>query len=201
MNRFNKILIFSTFTIIFIFVTSGCDILNQAQKMLNFANCQFKVQNVSNVNLVGINVQNIKTVNDLSILDAAKIMAAVAANSFPLTFNLNIQAKNPNTSAAGMNQMQWILFIDNIQMVSGNLNQQINIPANQGIATIPLNISVDLKQVLKGKSADAIANFGLNLAGAGNKPTRITMKLKPTIMIGSYPMKYPDYITIGTEFR
>ncbi len=201
MNKFNKIFIFSTFTLIFMFMTSGCDILNQAQKMLNFANCQFKVQNVTNVNLVGINVQNIKSVNDLSILDAAKIMAAVAANSFPLTFNLNIQAKNPNTTAAGMNQMQWILFIDNIQMVSGNLNQQVNIPANQGIATIPLNISVDLKQVLKGKSADAIANFGLNLAGAGNKPTRITMKLKPTIMIGSYPMKYPDYITIGTEFR
>jgi hypothetical protein len=201
MNPIKKIIAYSSLLIALSIFATGCDILEQAQKMVNFTNCQFKVQSVDNVQIAGINVQNIKTLNDLTVLDAAKVMAMVATNSFPLTFNLNLQAKNPNANAAGMNQLQWILLIDNIQMVSGNLNQSVNIPANNGVANIPLNIRVDLKQVLKGKSADAIMNFGLNLAGAGNKPTRITMKLKPTIMVGSYPLKYPDYITIGTEFK
>jgi LEA14-like dessication related protein len=201
MNPIKKIIAYSSLLITLSIFATGCDILEQAQKMVNFTNCQFKVQSVDNVQIAGINVQNIKTLNDLTVLDAAKVMAMVATNSFPLTFNLNLQAKNPNANAAGMNQLQWILLIDNIQMVSGNLNQSVNIPANNGVANIPLNIRVDLKQVLKGKSADAIMNFGLNLAGAGNKPTRITMKLKPTIMVGSYPLKYPDYITIGTEFK
>lgn len=201
MKTLQKTLLYSFILVTISFFSSGCDILEQAQKMMNFTNCQFKVQSVDNVQLAGINVQNIKSLNDLNVLDAAKVMAMVATNSFPLTFNLNLQAKNPNTSAAGMNQLQWILFIDNIQMVSGNLNKAVTIPANNGVANVPLAISVDLKQVLKGKTADAIMNFGLNLAGAGNKPTRVTMKLKPTIMVGSYPLKYPDYITIGTEFK
>jgi len=178
----------------------GCDVVQQAQKMVNLTQCQFKIQSVDNIRLAGINVQNIKSKNELGLMDVQRLMTAVATGSFPLTFTLNMGAKNPNTSPAGMNAMEWILFIDNIQMVSGRVSQAVTIPANQGSAVIPLSINLDLKKILKGKTADAILNFGLNLAGSGNKPTRFMMKIKPTIMIGQYPLTYPDYISVGTEF-
>ena len=98
MNTLQKTLLYSSILLAISIFSSGCDILEQAQKMMNFTNCQFKVQSVDNVQLAGINVQNIKTLNDLNVLDAAKVMAMVATNSFPLTFNLNLQAKNPNLS-------------------------------------------------------------------------------------------------------
>lgn len=187
--------------VLMMIVIPSCDVLKQAEQMANLVNCKFRIQSVQNLNLAGINVQQIKSISDLSLMDAQKLLTAVATGSFPLSMTLNVDAKNPNASSAGMNKLDWILLIDNIEMVRGLLNQRVVIPGNNGTATIPMQLSVDLKKVLKGRSADAIVNFGLNLAGVGNKPTRITLKLKPTITIGQTDLRYPDYITVGTEYQ
>lgn len=179
---------------------SSCDVLQQASQMANLSKCEFRLQSVNQLTLAGINVQNIHKVSELSLLDAGKLTTAVASGNFPLDFTLNVEAKNPNTAAAGITKMDWILYIDGIEMTKGIINQQVTIPANNGIAVIPVKMSIDLKQALSGKSLDAILNFGLNLAGTGNKPTRFTMKLQPTINVASFPITYPGYITIGTEF-
>jgi len=200
MHKIKRNVILIALPLLMAMIFYGCDVVKQAQKMVNLTQCQFKIQSVDNIRLAGINVQNIKSKNELGLMDVQRLMTAIATNSFPLTFTLNVGARNPNTSAAGMSAMEWILFIDNIQMVSGRVSQAVTIPANQGSAIIPLNINLDLKKILKGKTADAILNFGLNLAGSGNKPTRFMMKIKPTLMIGQYPLTYPDYISVGTEF-
>lgn len=179
---------------------SSCDVLQQASRMANLSKCEFRLQSVNQLTLAGINVQNIHKMSELSLLDAGKLTSALASGKFPLDFTLNVEAKNPNTASAGINKMDWILYIDGIEMTKGIINQQVTIPANNGITVIPIKMSVDLKQVLSGKSMDAILNFGLNLAGAGSKPTRFTMKLQPTINVASFPITYPGYITIGTEF-
>jgi hypothetical protein len=179
---------------------NACDVLQEAQKMAYLSKCDFRMQSVNQLVLAGINVQNIHKLSDLSLLDAAKLTNAVATNQFPLDFTLNIEARNPNAADAGVTRMDWILFIDNIEMTRGALNQQVTIPANNGTAVIPMKMHVDLKEALSGKSADAIINFGMNLAGAGNKPTRFTLKLQPTINVSSIPITYPGYITIGTEY-
>lgn len=180
---------------------SGCDILNQATQMLNLTKCEFRLATVDQLKLAGVNIQQVHKLSDLNMLDAGKITAAaLSGGSLPLTFTLNVEAKNPNSSMAGLNRLDWILLIDDIEMVSGTNQNRVQIPANGGTATLPLAISVDLKQALKGKSGDAIANFGLNLAGAGNRPTRITLKAKPTIVVGNQTIAYPGYLTVQNEF-
>jgi len=98
-----------------------------------------------------------------------------------------------------MTALDWILLIDDIQMTNGILNQKVNIPANS-TKTVPLNLNFDLAKVLSGKSKDAILNFATNLAGTGNKPTRITLKAKPTINIGNVPVQYAGYLSIKTDY-
>jgi hypothetical protein len=180
---------------------AGCDILDQARQVAMLSKCEFKLSSVDQLRLAGVNIQQVKKLSDLNMMDAAKITtAALSGGSLPLNFTLNVEARNPNASTAGLTRLDWILFIDDIQMVSGVNEQRVQIPGNGGTGMIPLIIGIDLKQALKGKSGDAIANFGLNLAGAGNKPTRITLKAKPTIMVGSQYVSYPGYLTIQNEF-
>lgn len=181
-----------------VFLTS-CSVLQQAGQIANIVNCKFRLQSVQQLTLSGVNVQNIKKVSDLTIIDGAKLAAAVATNQFPLTFTLNTEVNNPNTSAARMAKFDWILLIDDIEMTHGTVNNAFDIPAN-GITVIPMQMSVDLKKVLSGKSADAIINFGLNLAGAGNEPTRFTLKVQPTITVGSYALTYPGYISVTSKY-
>lgn len=196
MKRFFQI----TGLLIIAAILNSCELLNEVQKTATLAKCDFRVASAQNINLAGVNVQNIKKFSDLTLLDGAKLTAAALKNEFPLDLTVNVEGKNPNASPAGLTSMEWILFIDNQQMTQGTLNQAFTIPANNGTANIPMNMHFDLKQLLTGKSTDAIINFGLNLAGAGNKPTRISMKLKPTINVKGFPITYPSYITIGTDF-
>jgi hypothetical protein len=179
----------------------GCNVTQQAQRATNLAKCDFRIRSVENINLAGIYIQNINSIKNLNLTDAAMIMAAMGSSTFPLSLQLNFEGKNPNSTVAGLNRLEWILFIDDIQMTSGMVDKAFTIPPNNGTEIIPIQVGMDLKQALKGKSLDAIVNFGFNLAGVGNKPTRIKAKLKPTIMIGNYPLSYPGYITVNTEFR
>jgi hypothetical protein len=99
-----------------------------------------------------------------------------------------------------MNGMEWIVLIDNIEMTRGQVSNRIEVMPNNQTAIMPLTLSFDLKKVLTGKSADAVANFGMNLAGSGNRPSRITLKAKPSVVVGGVTFPYPDYITIQNDF-
>lgn len=168
--------------------------------MNNLAKCDFRLASVQQLSLAGINVQNVNDLSDLSMFDAAKLANAVYLQQFPLNFTLNIEAKNPNTSEAGMTRIEWILLIDDLEMTRGILDKQVTIPANNGTAIIPMQMQVDLKKALSGKNTEAIINFGMNLSGTGNKPTRFTLQMKPTITVGGFPITYPGYLNVKTEF-
>jgi len=189
------ILLLSLFTLI-----TSCDVVKQVSQMSYLSKCEFRIETVEQLRLAGIDVQNKKSLSDLSMLDAGRIASAAMSPQFPLDFTLNIAAKNPNTVDAGMTRIDWILLIDDQEMTRGILDKQVTIPANNGSADIPMQMHVDLKKALSGKGADAIINFGLNLAGTGNTPTRFTLKLKPTINVGGIPVSYPGYVNVKTEF-
>jgi len=177
-----------------------CDIINQATQVISLVNCDFRIHSVENINLAGVNVQHINDVKQLSLADAARLMTAVIGNTFPLSFQLNFEARNPNTTPAGMNQLEYIIFIDDIRVASGNLHHSFTIPPNNGTAIIPMQITTNLKEILNGESLQSIVNFGLNLVGAGNEPTRFMVKLKPSILINGQPINYPGYITVRTKY-
>lgn len=192
---------FGIFALIFLLITlHSCDVLKQASEMTRLSKCEFRLDKISNINLAGINVQNMKNYEDLNFLEIAKLTTAVASNNLPLSFVVDVEGKNPNSGNAAMNRFEWIMFVDDVEMTRGVINDRVELPANGGIATLPLSISVNLMELLSGESGDALMNFGFNLAGAGNEPTRILVKAKPTIYIGGTPIEYPGYINIRTDF-
>jgi len=73
-------------------------------------------------------------------------------------------------------------------------------PSNGGVSTIPMRLTTDLIDILKKDSRQALVNFGLNLADAGNQPTRVSIKIKPTILIGAMEIVYPGYFTVKHDF-
>jgi len=189
----------STALILIIAIFTSCSVLHQTSEIAAFTKCEFRIESARNMKLAGVNIQDKHFMSDLSIMEAAKIAGVLAGGTLPLTFDLNVQVKNPNPGLAAMNRLDWILIIDDIEMTRGILNQRIEIPANT-VTSFPVAMSLDLMKSLNGKSGDALINFALNLAGTGSRPTRIKLKAKPTIMIGTTPIEYPGYITIRQDF-
>lgn len=196
MKHLKKIIPLILLTMIF----SSCGVLQQVAEMKTFAKCEFLIKNVENVQLAGVNIQNKNKLSDISFLDAAKITTAFAQGKLPLNLILNISVKNPNSSPASMNKMDWILFIDDVEMTRGISNQRVQIAANNGVSNIPLQTEIDLLKALSSESGEAIANFGFNLSGKGDRPTRIMIKVKPRVYVGKKMITYPGYITVKNTF-
>ena len=178
---------------------TGCDVARQAQQVSNLASCEFRIVSVGHINLAGVAFDRITSISDLGMGDVALILAGFTSPTFPLSLQLNLEGRNPNAREAGLNRLEWILFIDDIQMTSGILDQPLIIPP-LGTANIPVEVGLDLKQVLSGKSATAMLNFCMNLAGVGNTPTRFKIKLKPTVIIAGTAITYPGFITVKTDY-
>ena len=180
------------------FTIYSCQQINQ---MANFIKCEFRIGSVQNTHLAGVNVQAIQSFSDLNLLDAGRLTAAYAQGSLPLTMTLNVDAKNPNNSTAAMNRMEWILMVEDKELVTGVMNDKVTIDPNGATSTIPLSISADLKKIMGGNSTKDNINLGLGLVGGGNKPSKkLSLKIKPSIMVGNLTIPYPGYITVGTNF-
>ena len=193
-----KISIF--FFILISFNFNACQVAEQVTQMSTFAKCQFRIASVQNITLAGVDVQKIQQMNQISALDVFNITTAFASGSLPLSMMLNIEVKNPNASTAAMNALEWIFLIDQTELLRGNLTQQIKVNPNGGVTNLPLQISVDLKKAINGQSMNSLVNLALNLVDASNKPCRVSLKIKPSIMFGNYSINYPGYITIQKEF-
>lgn len=177
---------------------SGCASI---QSFTNLLRCDFRVVSLKDTKLAGVDVQHLKNLSGISVLQAGAITTAYLGGSLPLDFTLNVEAKNPNDQQAVLSNFDWIVSIDDVEMANGTHEGRTVIPGHAGTAVIPLGISIDLMKALQGKSKQALLNFGLNLADAGNKPTRVSLKIRPTVYInGDTQLKYPGYISVGTQF-
>ncbi|MBI4646132.1 MAG: hypothetical protein HY738_05905 [Bacteroidia bacterium] len=57
-------------------------------------------------------------------------------------------------------------------------------------------IGVGKKEVFSGESAATILQYALSWSGIINKPTRVTLKIKPVLKIGNRSVKSPGFITV-----
>lgn len=187
----------SVFILFVLFTSISC---RQLRELQSFAKCDFRLANLENTTLAGINVQNVRSVSDLNLSQAARITQAYASGSLPLNLVVNMEVKNPNATTAAMNSVEWIMLIDGKEIVDGAVNERIQIAQDGGITNLPIRISTDLRKVLSGMPADQAINMGLGLSGNGGKPTRVTLKIKPSIMVGETVLRYPGYINVNQEF-
>lgn len=175
---------------------ASCDVLTQVAQMANFANCTFNFDSVNNIQMLGANLSKGMTRENLNISQGLALVNAIAKKSLPVTFNVNLDVKNPNSIDASMAKMDYILTLNGKQVVSTTLNQAVNVPANSN-NTVSIPITTDLFQLFSGESADAIVNLAFKLAGASSNPVNVGLKVKPYINIGNQQLAYPDYLSMN----
>ena len=185
-------------TLIILFVTMGlasCEVLTQLAQMANFANCKFNFNSVDQIQMLGVNLSKGMSKTDLNAMQLLSLANAISNRQLPVTFNVNLDVNNPNTIAAAMTKMDYILSLNGKQVISTTMNNAVNVPANSS-STVTIPITTDLFQLFSGETKDAILNLAFKLAGAKSDPVNLGVKVKPYIKINNQSMAYPDYITI-----
>ena len=175
---------------------ASCDVLTQVAQMANFANCTFNFNSVNNIQMLGMNLSKGMTKESLNVTQLLSLTNAIMSRSLPVSFNVNLNVSNPNSIAASMSKMDYILTLNGKQVVSTTMNQAVSVPANSS-NTVSIPISTDLFQLFSGESADAIVNLAFKLAGASSNPVNVGLKVKPYISINGQQLAYPDYISMN----
>lgn len=175
---------------------TSCDVLQQMSQMAYFAKCTFDFNSVNSVEMLGLNLRKGMTRSDLNVNQAIALTRALVNKSLPVTFNVNLDVTNPNSSPASMTKMDYILTLNDKRVIATTLDQTISVPANAS-NTVTIPVSTDLFQLFSGESADAIVNLAFKLAGASSDPVNVGIKIKPYITVGGQQLAYPDYITLN----
>lgn len=186
-------------TLIILFVTLGlssCEVLNQVAQMANFANCKFNFNSVDHIQMLGIDLSRGMSRENLNITQGISLINAITNRTLPVTFNVNVGVDNPNSIAASMAKMDYIISLNGKEVISTTLNKSISVPSN-GSNVISIPITTDLFQLFSGESADAIVNLAFKLAGASSDPVNVGLKVKPYISINGQQLAYPDYLTMN----
>ncbi len=179
---------------------TSCDTLtqiyNQAAEMVNLKNCTFDINNINNIQMLGVNLSKGMSKSDLNLAQLAKLTNAIVQKTLPVTFNVNLNVKNPNSIAASMSKMDYIVSLNGKQVISSSLNKKLSVGANS-TGTFSIPISTDLFQLFSNSTTDAIINLAFKLAGASSDPVDLGVQVKPYITVNNQSLAYPEYISLS----
>ena len=188
------------------FILTSCSIY---KSIVNLSRLKFKLGMVNNVRLADISLDGKKKVSDFSPFDGIKLTSAIAKGSLPISFTLNIDVKNPNDGTGGyaatnakLVSMPYRLYVDEKEILTGNISSPVTIPGTGDATVIPLAINFDLIKNMKDHGFESLINLALNIAGTGNGNSRLTIYTKPTVNTVLGDITYPGELKIvDKEFR
>ncbi|MBK8553025.1 MAG: hypothetical protein IPL53_18970 [Ignavibacteria bacterium] len=185
----------------------GCSGVNETIK--NAQRLQFKLGPVDNFNLAGVKLKNVSSINDLNIIDGAALLAGFAGGKMDASFTVNLIAKNPDTYPGGsaessslIKALSWRLYIDDAEMLSGDIDKPITVPGVGKSVTIPIPVKIDFVKMLGDGGYEKLINLALAIGGKSGNSSKLKLAIKPTIDTFLGGITYPGEIdVINKEFR
>ncbi|MFI5208215.1 MAG: hypothetical protein ACHQX4_09375 [Gemmatimonadales bacterium] len=173
--------------------STGCATTRQ---YLALRQVEFHVDRATDVRLAGILLDHVRSFDDLSIQDGARLGSALLSQRLPLVFELHIIGENPatNRETARLMRFEWTLLLNGTETVSGSLDTVYTFPPG-GLTDVVLPIRLDVLRFFRVNGRDAF-DLARGLAGAGGRPTEITVRATPTIETPIGAITYPGAITI-----
>lgn len=178
------------------------------QTMVNLSRLQFKLGDVNGFSVMNIPISNKTSISDFTALDVINITSSVSQGKFPVSFVLNVDARNPNDGSGGykrtdatLKDLAWTLELDGKKTISGRLDNPVSVPGTGDITVIPLRINVDLKEFFAERGFESLINLALALGGNQGSSSKVALYAKPTVSTVLGDISYPGELKIvDTQF-
>lgn len=193
-------------SIVIIFVTIlaisniNCSIY---KTIVNISRLQFKLGNVDNLMVNGVNFEGKKTTADFNPIEVLKLTSSVIQRNFPVTFTLNVEAKNPNDGKGGyartdaiIKSFPWSLYVDDKPTISGNIEEPVTIPGTGEVTVIPIQIRIDLFKFFKDKDYESLVRLALAISGSKGTSSKLVLYAQPTVSTILGDITYPQQLKI-----
>ena len=187
-------------SITLMFTLTSCSVY---QTMVNLSRLKFKLGDVNNFTINGINLSGKKSLSDFNAIEMLKLTDVFVSGKMPASFTLNVEAKNPNDGSGGypktdatIKSFPWKLEIDNVETINGNIGSPVSVPGTGEAMNIPITMNIDLVQFFKDKGLENVLNLALALGGQQGSSSRLTLYASPTVSSPIGDIKYPGELKI-----
>lgn len=178
------------------------------ETFVNLSRLQFKLGDVNNFELNGINLSDKSKLEDFNPLDLVLLTTAFSSGKLPASFTLNVEAKNPNDGTGGyaktdatIKSFPWRLQIDGKETIAGNISNPVTVPGTGEIEVIPIKIEMDLIEFFGNQGYESLINLALTLGGSKGSSSKITLFADPTVSTALGDINYPGELKIvDTKF-
>jgi hypothetical protein len=194
-DKMNKLVIICLLAI----SVASCGINRQAQQLKALENCDYKITGANTITVAGTDVKKLIDSKTINLSSLPGLALGYLRKDIPLKANLQVEISNPSSELAAINNFDYIILVNKQELVSGTIDQRINIEAGKSV-TVPLQMNANIYQFLSNPSImQDISEFLGGAATGSEKKGLLTLKIRPSIMVGNGLVKYPGFITIDKE--
>ena len=183
---------------LFLLLLNSCAVLSELTALIK---CEFRLYSFQDPSICGIDMSDRRSPSDFTFLDGQMIAANLLRGTLPFDITLNMEVKNPGTSTAAVNSIEWVAYVDDLEVAAGVVDRRIEVPPSGGLAIVPVKIHADLIDYMEGNNPKTMMNFALNLVGTSDQPSNLSMKIKPSLLIAGQSVQYPGFFTVTHEFN
>lgn len=171
----------------------GCStVTKQLGAAKNFSQCEFRLKSIDDVFLGGTPVRDLASFS--------KLTGILSQDELPLTMTLRYEVRNPNPVSAIMNRVEWIMMIEDVEIMHGVIPQKVELPPGPiSIAELPVYVQSDLKKIFTRQMASTLFQIASTLSGLSDKSVTIVTRVRPTIEIGGVSHELVDFVDTRFE--
>ncbi len=180
---------------------SQCSVNKQISQAKTLGDCRYTVASADSIFLAGTDVRQFRKLEDINPVKFPRLATGLLLRNVPLDARLNIDITNPTNKLAGINQLEYKIMLAGQELFNGFLNQRIEVQPGGGKTRVPIRLNTNAYQLLTDpKTRDAFTQLVQNLSGAANtQPSKLTIRIKPTLDLLGKQVNYPGYITIDQD--
>ncbi|MBO0950983.1 hypothetical protein [Fibrella forsythiae] len=181
-----------------------CGVGRQIGEAKALGDCKYNIISADSMLVAGYDVRefrNIRKLEDFNPIKYPRLAAGLLTRNIPFGAKINLEITNPTTKLAALNQLEYKVLLAGKELAQGFINQRIEVPSAGGKTVVPVHLKTNAYDLLTDPTTrDAFTNVFRNLSGEqGSTPTKVTIKIKPTIDMFNKAVNYPGYITIEQE--
>ena len=148
----------------------------QLKAVRTYAKTTFRLVGIDEAQLAGLDVQP-HAGTALPPEQASQLAAASRADNVPLHLRLRLEAHNPNRTKVMLNQLEYLVLVDNHEVASGSTDDVLEV-GPRGTLSIPLTINTNAHEALA--SGLTPATLATALSTWSQQPGHLSVRVRPT---------------------
>ena len=177
----------------------SCGVNKQAQQIKALEKCTYVIASADQIFVAGTDIRKMINNENLNLGSLPGLALGLFRKDVPLKAKLNLEITNPTSNLASINEFEYKILINHQEVATGFVNQNVSVKPGQ-TTIVPVEVNANVYPLISNrKLMDEVSKFLTAKKDGPEQKGLVTLKIKPSFMVGKGLVKYPGFITIDKE--